>query len=38
MKILFDRHLLEMHPYEGIRILSMRDFAAVLRAEGILRA
>lgn len=31
-----DRHLLAMHPYEGIRILSMRDFAALLRAEGIL--
>jgi putative PIN family toxin of toxin-antitoxin system len=31
-----DRHLLRMHPYEGIRILSMRDFAAVLRAQGLL--
>jgi putative PIN family toxin of toxin-antitoxin system len=31
-----DRHLLQMHPYEGILILSMRDFAAVLRAQGVL--
>jgi putative PIN family toxin of toxin-antitoxin system len=31
-----DRHLLQMHPYEGIHILSMRDFADILRAQGIL--
>jgi uncharacterized protein len=32
-----DSHLLKMHPYEGIRILSMREFAGVLRAEGFLK-
>jgi putative PIN family toxin of toxin-antitoxin system len=31
-----DHHLLNLHPYEGIRILSMHDFAALLRAEGLL--
>ena len=31
-----DRHLLQMHPYEGIHILSMRDFAELLRAQGLL--
>jgi putative PIN family toxin of toxin-antitoxin system len=31
-----DRHLLRMHPYEGIQIVSMHDFAEVLRAQGLL--
>lgn len=33
-----DRHLLKMHPYEGIHVMSMRDFAALLRTEGLLRS
>jgi putative PIN family toxin of toxin-antitoxin system len=31
-----DRHLRQMHPYEGIKILSMREFAELLRNEGML--
>jgi putative PIN family toxin of toxin-antitoxin system len=31
-----DRHLLELNPYEGLRIISMREFADVLRSEGLL--
>lgn len=31
-----DRHLLKMHPYEGIQVVSLRDFAGILRAAGIL--
>ena len=32
-----DRHLLDLNPYEGIRIVSMRDFAGYLRDEGLVR-
>ena len=31
-----DRHLLSIQPYEGIRIVSMRDFAQMLRDQGLL--
>ena len=31
-----DRHLLQMHPYQGIHILSMRDFAEILRVQGLI--
>jgi uncharacterized protein len=31
-----DRHLLSMQPYEGIRIVSMRNFAQILREQGLL--
>jgi putative PIN family toxin of toxin-antitoxin system len=31
-----DRHLLALSPYEGIRILTMQDYAQLLRAEGLL--
>jgi predicted nucleic acid-binding protein len=29
-----DRHLLELDPYEGLRILSMSAYYDLLRAEG----
>jgi predicted nucleic acid-binding protein len=29
-----DRHLLRLDPYEGIKIVSMRDYEAVLVAAG----
>jgi len=33
-----DRHLLDLHPYESVRIVSMADYLAVLVNEGILPA
>ena len=32
-----DRHLLELHPYEGLKIISMRDYGQVLSAQGLLK-
>jgi predicted nucleic acid-binding protein len=31
-----DRHLLALHPYEGLRIISMTDYFELLRNEGLL--
>lgn len=31
-----DAHLLALHPYEGLRILSMADYLQLLRHEGLL--
>ena len=31
-----DRHLLALHPYEGLRIISMTDYFELLRSEGLL--
>ena len=31
-----DRHLLAVHPYQGLRIVSMVEYHAVLTAEGLL--
>jgi uncharacterized protein len=31
-----DRHLLALHPYEGLRIVSMKDYEIVLKNEGLL--
>jgi predicted nucleic acid-binding protein len=31
-----DAHLLALHPYEGLRILSMTDYLQLLRHEGLL--
>jgi len=31
-----DRHLLALHPYEGLRIISMTDYFQLLRNEGLL--
>lgn len=31
-----DRHLLQLNPYEGLQIVSMRRYADILRAEGLL--
>src|SRR5262245_51942084 len=31
-----DRHLLGMNPYEGIRIVSMQEYATILRDDGLL--
>ena len=31
-----DRHLLAMHPYEGLQIVSMADYRRLLAAEGLL--
>ena len=31
-----DRHLLALHPYEGLQILSMTDYRRLLAAEGLL--
>lgn len=33
-----DRHLLDLHPYEGLRIVSMTDYYQLLRTEGLVRA
>jgi predicted nucleic acid-binding protein len=32
-----DRHLLDLNPYEGLRIVSMSEYRAILIAEGFLR-
>ncbi len=32
-----DRHLLALHPYEGLRILSMADYYDLLRSEGMIQ-
>ncbi len=32
-----DRHLLNLSPYEGMRIISMTDYHAILLAEGLIR-
>jgi putative PIN family toxin of toxin-antitoxin system len=31
-----DHHFLELNPYEGIRIVSMREYAEILRTQGLL--
>lgn len=31
-----DRHLLALHPYEGLRIVSMTEFYRLLRREGLI--
>jgi putative PIN family toxin of toxin-antitoxin system len=31
-----DRHLLDLHPYEGLRIISMTDYRQILVNEGVL--
>jgi predicted nucleic acid-binding protein len=33
-----DRHLLDLHPYEGLRIITMTDYRQVLVNEGLLPA
>ena len=33
-----DRHLLKLNPYEGIRVLSMQEFATLLKDQGLLDA
>ena len=32
-----DRHLLDLNPYEGLRIVSMTEFYGILVAEGLIR-
>jgi predicted nucleic acid-binding protein len=31
-----DRHLLALHPYEGLQIISMADYRRLLAAEGLI--
>jgi predicted nucleic acid-binding protein len=32
-----DRHLLDLNPYEGLRIVSMTEYYAILISEGLIR-